>query len=512
MYKLPTIYCSLFTVSVLHLLQIQGAQVSQPLAPICFLVRGVMPKEPVKKKTSSSRAKRTRVLSKKPKAAAPKTEKEEAPSIRSEIEKFVSAIDSLRTSFPFIDGSLTLANSQARIDFREFFKKEYGIENIFSLKQYTVKSEHYTTVVHLDKAVAKTQIARKIIPRSYLVMLVSQFDFFVGDLLRVVFRLKPELLDLSEKSLTYAELKGFRSIEAAGEHLIESQIDQVLRKSHLDQFDWLDKKLGLSLPPDLFDKSTFVEVTQRRHLFVHSNGFVTAEYIRNCKMHGVDLPNGISTTTELDVSEEYYIAAFINIYEVGFKLAHWLWRKILPGQLAAADSNLINSTVMLLIEGRFKLASRLLDFSTTTLKKHKDEDARMRLVINRAQAHKWLQNNDKAMEILNGEDWSATGPDFKLAVAVLRDDFNEAESIMKQLGSKAAVTRLDYGYWPLFREFRKSKQFLEAFEDIFGEPFGEFVLEETEVNLSIKRVKKITAKPKRKTILANANKQAKRNR
>ena len=62
--------------------------------------------------------------------------------------------------------------------------------------------------------------------------------------------------------------------------------------------------------------------------------------------------------------------------------------------------------------------------------KHANEEIRRYLVLNRAQAYKWLQDQKHCIEILDEEDWSACSEKLKIAVAVLRDDFEAATKLM----------------------------------------------------------------------------------
>lgn len=102
--------------------------------------------------------------------------------------------------------------------------------------------------------------------------------------------------------------------------------------------------------------------------------------------------------------------------------------------------------------------------------KHSDEKHRLMLLVNRAQAYKWDGLSDTALQIIAAEDWSATAPMFQLAEAILRDETDRAIQLMKSIGANGDPRKSDYRTWPLFREIRKTKEFREAFETIFGEP------------------------------------------
>jgi len=55
---------------------------------------------------------------------------------------------------------------------------------------------------------------------------------------------------------------------------------------------------------------------------------------------------------------------------------------------------------------------------------------------------------------------------------------------MKLIGKDGEITKFDYMHWPIFKEFRKTNQFLEAYENIFGVKFvKEEELETSDDNL-----------------------------
>jgi hypothetical protein len=88
-------------------------------------------------------------------------------------------------------------------------------------------------------------------------------------------------------------------------------------------------------------------------------------------------------------------------------------------------------------------------------------------VVNLALAHKWKNDEKQCAEIVGAEDWTAASLDFRLAISVLKDDFDEAVSLMKQIGISGEVTKENYEEWPLFNKFRRTKRFLETYRDIF---------------------------------------------
>jgi hypothetical protein len=301
---------------------------------------------------------------------------------------------------------------------------------------------------------------------------VSSYDAFLGNLVSALFRIKPELLKSSDRELTFSQLSDFGSIEEAKEYLLEKEVETLLRRSHSEQFDWLENKFAIKLRVDLPIWPTFIEVTERRNLFVHSDGVVSRQYLKVCREHGVSLGAETKQGLRLDVPHPYFRLAYEALFEIGVKLGQVLWRKLKPTDAPDADANLSNLCYGLLKERNYRLAQKLLDFACSPAMKHSDEKRRLIFLVNRALSYKWDNQPSKALEIVKSEDWTATGAAFRLAAAVLQDQFGDAISIMKTIGAEGEIHKVHYKTWPLFKEIRKAKEFRETFEEIFGEPIG----------------------------------------
>ncbi len=153
------------------------------------------------------------------------------------------------------------------------------------------------------------------------------------------------------------------------------------------------------------------------------------------------------------------------------KLAHVIWRRLSPDHLPASDGNIIDITYRLIDKREFDLAIRLLDFFTQDQMKHSTDVNKRMMVINRAQAYKWAKDNDTCNKILSEFDWSASGDNFKLAVAILKEKYDEAYTVMKRLKHDESFHKTFYKDWPLFKELRKQKDFTLVYKECYGEPF-----------------------------------------
>jgi len=157
------------------------------------------------------------------------------------------------------------------------------------------------------------------------------------------------------------------------------------------------------------------------------------------------------------------------LFELGVKLTHVFWSKFLAKQKEIAGKNFTLITFNLILKEHYKLAINLLEFAIKYLHHHSDLDKKI-YKINLAQAYKWSGNDEQCCKILDGEDWSACEPIFKMCVIVLKEKFSEASEIMTDIGPKADSIKT-YQEWPIFKEFRKNDIFLDTYEKIYGNEF-----------------------------------------
>jgi hypothetical protein len=295
---------------------------------------------------------------------------------------------------------------------------------------------------------------------------------FLGKLVPTIFAIKPELLNQSERVIKVSELLSAGSREDLILALTDDEVETLLRKSHQDQFIWLENRFHVVLRKGLTIWPDFVEVTQRRNLFVHSDGKISKQYLDICRSQGVALDSQATVGRQLQVNRSYVEKVFATILEVGVKLAQVLWRKHDAATIREADWSLNELSVRLLDERKFELSKHLLDFACE-LPRLSSRETKLFLLINRALAWKLGGDEGKCQAILDSEDWSADNSRFQLALAALRDDLKKTIELMCSMGKDGPVKASGYQFWPLFRKFRGEVEFAQAFESIFGMPLIE---------------------------------------
>lgn len=308
------------------------------------------------------------------------------------------------------------------------------------------------------------------LPGIFLIGLVSYYDAFLSNLIRLIYLTIPEKLSSSERNITFKDLVDLGSVEAAREFILEKEVESVLRMSHHAQIEWLESKLGMALTKDLDIWPTFIEICERRNLFTHTNGVVSSQYVGVCTAHKLDL-GGLKVGDKLSVDPKYLRNSINSISEFGLKLIQVVWRKLLPEEIDEAATCLNIVGFRLISRRRYSLASKMLEFGLNVMKRHGSDLTRKMMVVNWANCEKLSGRMDSAEEILAKEDWSASSDKFRICVAAVRDDVKAAVSLLEVVARADQIDKEEFRSWPVFQNMRNHPEFISEFERVFNEPY-----------------------------------------
>ncbi len=393
------------------------------------------------------------------------------PMLSKEISAFITDVDSISDGFMVAMIMAVQTVYKKTIEELETFETKYcEVTNDGEGRSVKIPTECFSEWKSLSKRVLMRKISLINLPRSILVSLISHYDAYLGRLLRTIYIRIPELLNTSDRKLTYEDLVGFNSIESAKEYMIEKEVESVLRGSHIEQFKVMERLFGLPLTKGLESWPCFIEITERRNLFVHTGGMISSQYLLVCTSQNCKIDEGAVEGSFLSVPQDYFERANECIFEIGVKLGHVLWRKLFSDEREQADSNLLETTFELLVSHKYELAKKISNFACLELKTYSSEKLKLMLIVNRSLAYKWSDDDKGARHSMKGVDWSAKSDEFKLANALILDDWDSAFLFMRHLGDKT-VSKDDYRKWPLFKEWRKRDEFKAAYLELFGENF-----------------------------------------
>jgi hypothetical protein len=280
--------------------------------------------------------------------------------------------------------------------------------------------------------------------RGALATIVVLFEDVVAQLLRAYYRRYPQAIS-SEKTLTLGELNSVDSIEAARELIVEREIDAVLRRGLLEQMDHFHNrlKIGPEAPTGL--TARFIEVVERRNLFVHNQGRVDRRYLDS-------VPAAISAKfqaqpgKDLLLSEEYLLEAIDIADALSLRLIGSCWRKWSSSQ--GADLFLQLRIQDALAARRYRLFK---DLAAYVRSLDRPSDLFSGLCALQGALDLRETGDTAAMRQLLGQiDWAAAPRVFVLAVHLLLNEREEFEQLLRTSIEAGDVTMPEIEEWPWF--------------------------------------------------------------
>lgn len=316
--------------------------------------------------------------------------------------------------------------------------------------------------------------ATAILSKSLFTQLFAEYDAFIGELLKSIYLKNDFLLKGIAREISLPELLEHKDLDSAKRAMLDKEIETFRRDSYVEQFSSLEKKFNLPLRK-FREWPAFVELSQRRNILTHNGGLVSDQYLVVCDREGHAFEERPAVGSDLQVSFEYFARALRLLTKVGLMLGYTLWNKVFPKEADTLHNELNEMIFQSLRQKRWALVADLTDFVLNDAMKKGISDVDLRIrVVNSAIGLKFAGKDVDARRLLNSIDWSASYRDFKLALAVLEERFDEAISIMKSIGKRGEIVD-QHGYhtWPLFWKFRERADFYAAYLEIYDQPFAE---------------------------------------
>lgn len=331
--------------------------------------------------------------------------------------------------------------------------------------------EHGAAFAKMMRNIGNISLALEMIGVNAVIGMVSSYDGFLGDLMKQLFKDMPDILNGSDKEFKFSDILTYADFNELKEVLVEKEIESLLRKNHVDQFQWLETKLKIPIKDfKLFPE--FVEIMERRNLFVHCKGVVSRQYISQCKKNNVPLPDDFRPGTRLNADVDYVWKAYKVLFQVGIMLGFVMWHKLRPEETEEMVDSLSEVAYDLIRDEEYTLALDIIDFALTNNSWSKKINYAQQLIfrVNKALSFHLRDMQDECDKIADSMDLTAADPVYHLAVAVLKEEYETAYKIMDKIGKDSAMLG-NYKTWPLFNKIRRECAFISKFKDIYGEDY-----------------------------------------
>jgi hypothetical protein len=391
-------------------------------------------------------------------------------------ESFLNDLDCLREMFDTIIPVLEQQDEQRKENINKIIKKAeqnkypqtVGSETETEKEKVELSPDEYRELLlNLKKLRRSDQLFRQQIITTF----IARFDEFIGELLKVALSINPEWLKTTEKSITYEKLIEMKSIDNAIVGVINEEIESLLRGSHQEQIEFIDKKLKIGIKENFSRLSDFLEIAERRNLIAHTGGKVSRQYLDKCQKFGHNHTKPPEIGTRLNIDDEYISHTFSVFFEIGLRISQGSYRRLFQNDIEEADRWLNHLAIRFLNQAEWELAERICEFDLSIPDKFKSTETEFKYyaLINRAIAQKF---QGKAFEEgLNGAPWAAFHPKYLLCLHVLKEKYDEAAELMKKSSIFEEIGKQGFRTWPVFRSFRNTSEFSAAYKEIFSEEY-----------------------------------------
>ena len=387
---------------------------------------------------------------------------------------FIENIYCLRETFGYSEGMLNQQKQNADKSYADFIAPYKNASEEGSL---AIPNEKLRNFKKIEKKKKRAEKAFQLIPPTYIVSAVSMFDSFLAGLIRCIYSLKPELLRESEIPFLYRDLVNYDSIKEVKKTIVDTTIEILFRESHTAQIVWIEKAIGINTLRKFAGWPKYIELTERRNLFVHSDGVVSSQYISECQKAGYNVDN-TSVGSRLSADKMYFAQSYNLLYEMAIMLTQILINKLYLGQYSEdtseRDNILITCVFDLIVDKQYEIAINVSTFaceSKSFKRNHKDKTF---IELNLAQAYKWSGNSAKCKNLLDSMDDSIMINDLKIPKLTLEDNFAAVYPLMVSVGDRSEILKKEsYRDWPIFKEIRKEREFADTFMKIFNEDLVE---------------------------------------
>lgn len=296
-------------------------------------------------------------------------------------------------------------------------------------------------------------------PRMFealLTTLVSDFEVFVGDLMRLLGKADPSPLMGDTATFTWREVSRHESIESFRDTVVEARIGTVLRGSMLDWMGHLERTHKVKLP-NCLQNAEFAEVFERRNLIVHAGGVVSDAYRQKFGGSGQRLEKG----GRLRVSKDYLDKSADLLFEVAYCLIVNSGKKISDNEnYSWLEGELVNIPFRLLQIDRADLVSRVCG---NYLEAPFDVAERQIIMkVNFWLGMKLAGKFEQCREDV--EEWqvSMLKPMYRFAKLSLLDRVGDALQLGKEMRASGEFPMHHWLTWPLVAKVREFERQVES--------------------------------------------------
>jgi hypothetical protein len=324
-----------------------------------------------------------------------------------------------------------------------------GVTVTFPASVLTTPQDFGKAVEEVLRAHRRTQM----LSSSCLLNLTSSVELFFSKLLHHYFSLHPEAIGTKEKLFSFEDLSKFVSVTEARDYYISSKIEELLRGSLVDWFNFARNTIKLSMGYLKDDQELLEESFQRRNVVVHNGGSANSIYFSKVPEH---LRDGIKLGDDLTPDDEY-LGLRIDLWEkTCILIAAELWKKMAPDDTERAEV-LADIIYRHLLAGRWRVSEALSTFLMRD--KQMPEATLLGAQLNYWQSGKRLGKWNLLKPEVEAADFSAKGLRFQLGYLALVERNDDFFSLVPRALQAGEISDDELQEYPIFYEMRSDPRF-----------------------------------------------------
>lgn len=108
---------------------------------------------------------------------------------------------------------------------------------------------------------------------------VDEFSAYISEMIREVLSSKPEILK-SRELLRLDYVMRFESLTDLTRDLIDRKVAELSYRGFTEVLDWLNQRIGITMPPGAAHASEIVEIIETRNLIAHNRSRIGSKYLK----------------------------------------------------------------------------------------------------------------------------------------------------------------------------------------------------------------------------------------
>ncbi len=331
-------------------------------------------------------------------------------------------------------------------------KKKIRFQTNFS-GDVGVLINYVNRVVSLSKA-------ENLVVRSLLIALISEFDTFSGSLIRFLQSLKPHLFDFYNREIPFREIVAAGSLESLKDSLVTQEIENLLRCGHKERLKWIQGKTNTQIIEKLPSFSVFMEATQRRNLFVHTDGIISRQYLEVCKREEYISESSLRIGEKLEINQAYFFCASASVLEVGIMFAFYAVDNLNVIETNSSFATMRSVAWKLNQNHHSALATTLLEALVASKNMNKVQAKLLeKIKVDLAIAYSIGGNDQRMIEILSAKNGVRRSKIMEFYAAVLSKNYAIASRILPGLCASKKINLSVIEREPVFAGFCESEEY-----------------------------------------------------